>query len=91
MKHYESLIIGCGVSGIAAAYYLSKNNINYMILEQSNDLGGTWRDHDFHGCRIDTESVEYCFRFNVRLDESTRWNKSQVMDYLQDTVTPSHI
>ena len=91
MQYQETIIIGCGVSGIAAAYYLSKNNINYLMLEQSNDIGGTWRDHNFHGCRVDTENVEYCFSFNVRLDKTTRWNKSQVMDYLKDTVIKFNI
>ena len=91
MLHYEALIIGCGVSGIGAAYYLSKNNINYLALEQSSDIGGTWREHNFHGCRVDTENVEYCFSFNVRLDETTRWTKNQVMNYLQDTVEKFNI
>jgi monooxygenase len=85
VKHLESIVIGSGVSGIAAGYYLAKNNINYLILEQANEIGGTWRDHNFHGCRVDTENVEYCFSFNVQLDEKTRWNKSEVLNYLKDT------
>lgn len=91
MTHYEALVIGCGVSGIGAAYYLSKNNINYLVLESSSDIGGTWRDHNFHGCRVDTENVEYCFSFNVKLDETTRWTKYQVMNYLQDTMEKFNI
>jgi len=78
MKHYEALIIGCGVSGIGAAYYLYKNNINYLVLEQSNDIGGTWRDHNFHGCRVDTENVEYCFSFNIHLDKKQDGQKTKL-------------
>ena len=89
--HYDAIVIGCGVSGIGAAYYLSKNNINYVVLEQSNNIGGTWRDYNFHGCRVDTENVEYCFSFNVHLDETTRWTKNQVMNYLEDTVKKFNI
>jgi monooxygenase len=91
MKHIEAIIIGCGISGIAAAYYLAKNNINYLILEHANQIGGTWRDHNFHGCRVDTPNVEYCFSFNVRLDEKTRWNKNEVINYLKDTVIKFNI
>ena len=88
----KAIIIGSGVSGISAAYYLNKANIPYIILEKSDELGGTWRDYNFHGCRVDTENVEYCFSFNVVLDKyTTRWTKQQVQNYIKDTAIKFNI
>jgi cation diffusion facilitator CzcD-associated flavoprotein CzcO len=81
----QAIIIGTGISGIAAAYYLQKRNIPYIILEKASELGGTWRDHKFHGCRVDTEIAEYCYSFDIILGEkTTNWLRSDVMNYLSN-------
>lgn len=88
----QVIVIGAGISGIAAAYYLQKKRISYIILEQALDLGGTWRDLKFHGSRVDTENVEYCYSFNVILDEkNTNWSRIEVMNYLRSTANKLNI
>jgi monooxygenase len=80
------IIIGSGISGIAAAYYLQKKNIPYIILEKASKLGGTWRDNKFHGCRVDTINAEYCYSFEIFLSKySTNWCRKEVMEYLINT------
>ena len=64
-KIYNAIVIGAGVSGIAAGYYLKKAGIPFRILEAASETGGTWRDQKWHGARVDTEVVEYCFSFKV--------------------------
>ena len=39
MKHYDVLIIGCGVTGAATAYHLSKYKLSVGVVEASNDIG----------------------------------------------------
>ncbi len=43
-EHFDVLIMGAGLSGIAAAYHLRKlcPNKSYIILEQRERIGGTW-------------------------------------------------
>lgn len=46
----EVIIIGGGITGLAAAYELEKRNINYLLIEKENRLGGvikTERRGDF--------------------------------------------
>lgn len=50
-----TVIIGAGISGLCTAIDLiQKNkNKNFIILERSSGLGGTWRDNKYPGCCCD--------------------------------------
>jgi cation diffusion facilitator CzcD-associated flavoprotein CzcO len=40
----KPMIIGTGFSGLLAAIRLKKNKLNdFVLLERSSDIGGTWR------------------------------------------------
>lgn len=49
----EIIIIGAGPSGLAAAYYLTKNNINNLVIEKENQVGGICRTIDYKGYKFD--------------------------------------
>src|SRR3989442_87972 len=59
----EVIIIGAGITGIGAGYYLRANNISYTILEAKDDLGGVWNTHRWHGARCDSDFIKYSFSF----------------------------
>ncbi len=40
---YGTVIIGAGQAGLAAAYYLSKINDDFIILDEGNQIGDSWR------------------------------------------------
>jgi putative flavoprotein involved in K+ transport len=42
MPHYDTIIIGGGQSAMACAYYLNRANINYIILDDQEEAGGSW-------------------------------------------------
>ena len=42
----EFLIVGAGLSGMAAAVYLQKSGFqDILLLDRAHTLGGTWRDN----------------------------------------------
>ena len=45
MKILETIVIGAGQAGLAAAWYLKKNQVNYLILEATNQIGGAWHHY----------------------------------------------
>ena len=49
------VIIGAGISGLCTAIDLLTRNKcqNFVILEKSSGLGGTWRDNKYPGCCCD--------------------------------------
>ena len=44
--HLDVLVVGAGISGIAAAYALSRGpKWNFAVLDAMDGHGGTWRLH----------------------------------------------
>ena len=52
----DVLIVGAGISGIGAGYYLKNKcpNKSFKILESRNNLGGTWDLFKYPGIRSDS-------------------------------------
>jgi cation diffusion facilitator CzcD-associated flavoprotein CzcO len=63
-SHLDVIILGAGFSGIGLGVkLLEAGKRNFAILEQADDIGGTWRDNTYPGSGCDTESHLYCFSF----------------------------
>ncbi len=60
---FEVLIIGAGMSGLAAAIKLQEAGVAYVIVERSETVGGTWLDNRYPGCGVDTPSHLYSYSF----------------------------
>ena len=65
------LIIGAGFSGLGAAIKLTQaGHTDLVILERAEDVGGTWRDNTYPGCRCDVQSNLYSYSFDPKPDWS---------------------
>ncbi len=63
-QRFESVIIGAGFSGLLAAIGLQRMNFNdFVLLERSSDIGGTWRDNSYPGAEVDIPTGLYSFSF----------------------------
>jgi cation diffusion facilitator CzcD-associated flavoprotein CzcO len=61
---YDTLIIGAGFTGIGAAIKLSEAGVDdFVILERSDRVGGTWRDNTYPGAACDVPSLLYSYSF----------------------------
>jgi hypothetical protein len=49
MSYYENIIIGAGPSSLQCAYYFTKHNINYVILERNNKCGSFFDSYPHAG------------------------------------------
>ncbi|WP_018655800.1 flavin-containing monooxygenase [Actinomadura flavalba] len=60
------VIIGSGFAGLGMAIQLKKSGFHdFVILEKSNALGGTWYDNTYPGCACDVPSHMYSFSFDL--------------------------
>ena len=64
-EHFDVLIVGAGISGIAGAYHLRQQNpgTRYVILESMESFGGTWLSHKYPGIRSDSDLYTFGYRF----------------------------
>lgn len=65
---YDVIIIGCGITGAAIAYELSKYNLRILILEKENDvaMGSTRANSAIIHAGFDPEEGTLMARLNVR-------------------------
>jgi cation diffusion facilitator CzcD-associated flavoprotein CzcO len=63
MNHVRVAIVGTGFAGLGAAIALAREGVDYAVLERAHDVGGTWRDNTYPGCRCDVPSHLYSFSF----------------------------
>ncbi|QSE86094.1 flavin-containing monooxygenase [Rhodococcus koreensis] len=60
---FRVLIIGAGMSGVAAAIRLGQAGVDYTIIEKQDDAGGVWHSHHYPGCGVDTPGHLYSYTF----------------------------
>ncbi len=87
-KHFDVLIIGAGISGISAAYYLQRDcpTKTYAILEGRHTLGGTWDLFKYPGIRSDSDMYTLGFDFKPWTDPKAIADGPSIMNYLHETV-----
>jgi cation diffusion facilitator CzcD-associated flavoprotein CzcO len=63
--HFDVLIVGAGISGLGAAYHLTKQcpDQSFVVLEAQEGYGGTWRTHRYPGIRSDSDLFTFGYRF----------------------------
>ena len=87
-EHVDVLVIGAGISGISAGYYLQKQcpGKSYAILEGRADLGGTWDLFRYPGIRSDSDMYTLGFAFKPWTAPKAIADGPDIMAYLRETV-----
>lgn len=64
-EHFDVLVVGAGISGVGAAYHLTKQcpGARFVVLEAKASFGGTWITHRFPGIRSDSDLFTFGYRF----------------------------
>ena len=63
-SEHQVVILGAGMSGLCMAVRLKKAGMhNFVILEKSAGLGGTWWDNTYPGAHVDVPAPLYSFSF----------------------------
>jgi len=62
-KAMKVLVIGAGMSGILTGIRLSQAGAPFEIIEKNGDVGGTWLENTYPGCRVDSSNHMYSYSF----------------------------
>ena len=86
-EHFDVLVIGAGISGIAAGYYLQRlcPSRRYAILEGRGDLGGTWGLFRYPGVRSDSDMFTLGYSFRPWEGARAIAEGPAILDYLRET------
>jgi len=86
--HKNVIIVGAGISGIAAGYNLKKScpNKSFSILEGRKNIGGTWDLFKYPGIRSDSDMHTLGFRFKPWIHDKSIADGPSIMEYLHETV-----
>lgn len=87
LEHFDVLIVGAGLSGIAAGYYLQTHcpGKRYAILEGRPDLGGTWDLFRYPGIRSDSDMFTLGYSFRPWKGAQAIADGSSILTYLRET------
>lgn len=91
--YVDVLIVGAGVSGIAAAHYLQERcpSKTYAILEARSAMGGTWDLFQYPGIRSDSDLYTFGYSFRPWLEDEAFASGAKIKAYVEDTARENGI
>jgi cation diffusion facilitator CzcD-associated flavoprotein CzcO len=82
--HTRVAIIGTGFAGVGIAVALKREGIDFMIFERRSEIGGTWWDNAYPGCRCDVPSHLYSYSFAPNPEWSHTYSaQPEILAYLR--------
>jgi len=77
------LVIGAGIAGLLAGARLAEAGISFTIIEKNPELGGTWYENRYPGCRVDNGNHYYSYSFAPNYDWSEHYcQRDEILAYL---------
>jgi len=91
--HKDIVVVGAGISGIAAGYNFRKScpNKSFVILEGRDNIGGTWDLFKYPGIRSDSDMHTLGYRFKPWIHDKSIADGPSILEYLQETVDENNL
>ena len=93
VEHFDVLIVGAGLSGIAAAYHLQTKcpDKSYLILEGRDCIGGTWDLFRYPGVRSDSDMFTLGYSFKPWTEPKAIADGALILSYVRETAAENGI
>ena len=62
-RDFHVVVVGAGMSGILTAIKLKQAGISYTVVDKNANVGGTWFENRYPGCRVDSPNHTYSYSF----------------------------
>ncbi len=89
MEHLDVVIVGAGLSGIAAAYHVQTScpRKTYAILEAREVSGGTWDLFRYPGVRSDSDMYTLGYSFRPWRNPKAIADGASILEYIRETAS----
>ncbi|MEM8535597.1 MAG: NAD(P)/FAD-dependent oxidoreductase [Chloroflexota bacterium] len=88
-EYIDVLIVGAGLSGVAAAYYVQSQlpYKSYTILEARDAIGGTWDLFRYPGVRSDSDMYTLGYTFRPWTNPKAIADGASILSYVRETAS----
>ena len=92
-EHLDVLVVGAGLSGIAAGHHLQATCpwADYAIFEARDAIGGTWDLFRYPGIRSDSDMYTLGYPFRPWTGEKAIAGGPDILRYIEDTAAEEGI
>ena len=89
MEHFDVVVVGAGISGIGAGYFLQRDcpDRSYVILEGRGQMGGTWDLFRYPGVRSDSDMHTLGYSFKPWTAQKSIADGPSILSYLHETAS----
>ena len=93
VEHIDVLVMGAGLSGIAAGHHLQTTApwASYAIFEARGAIGGTWDLFRYPGIRSDSDMFTLGYSFRPWEGENAIADGASILRYIEDTAAEEGI
>ncbi|MBN2621899.1 MAG: NAD(P)/FAD-dependent oxidoreductase [Acidimicrobiales bacterium] len=82
---FRVVVIGAGMSGILAGHRLDQAGVDFVIVDKNDDVGGTWYENTYPGCRVDNPNHNFSYSIAQRHDWPFHYSTQPVLhQYFSD-------
>src|SRR3984957_10679001 len=93
LEHFDVLVVGAGLSGVGAGYYLKTRcpNKTFAIFEARSAVGGTWDLFRYPGIRSDSDMFTLGYSFKPWLEAKAIADGPSILRYVNETAAENGI
>src|SRR5215472_11726261 len=74
-QEVDVAVVGAGFAGLYILHRLRKAGFSAIVLEEADDVGGTWYWNRYPGARCDIQTVDYSYTFDPDLENAWQWSE----------------
>lgn len=87
-RPFKIIVMGAGAAGIDFLHHapaaLADMDVEIVVYDKNDDIGGTWYENRYPGCACDVPSVSYSFAWRPYPEWTSYYSKSkQIWQYMK--------
>jgi cation diffusion facilitator CzcD-associated flavoprotein CzcO/acetyl esterase/lipase len=75
VQRVDVAVVGAGFAGLYLLHRLRQAGFATAVLDEADDVGGTWYWNRYPGARCDIQTVDYAYTFDPELGNAWKWSE----------------